>query len=210
MTWLVRWRYSIDEWVGFGLILPMEPARMPQYVSLFIIGMVAYRGNWLHRLPVRLGLVWLGIGVMASAGVVATQALLPGLVDDYLALEGGGRSWPALLRSTLEALIAAGLSLGLLVLFRCAFRRPRPLLATMAKASYPAYILHVYLVVGLQAGILSMPLPGLLKFATVAVFGVALSFGVGHWCGQVPGLRTVLGTKPASPPTPDTITVRRS
>lgn len=100
-----------DNWVTL-LVFPAEIAHLPQYVSLFVIGMMAYRGDWLRRLPTATGLIWLGIGVVAVAGRYAI--ILP-----------GGWEWlPAtltssgLFRSLWEALICVGLCVGLLTLFR--------------------------------------------------------------------------------------------
>jgi peptidoglycan/LPS O-acetylase OafA/YrhL len=101
-----------------------------------------------------------------------------------------------LLRTTLEALICAGLSVGLVVLFRALIRRPRRLLVAMATASYAAYILHMYLVIGLQVGIEGLTMPAFAKFALVAVSGTLLAFGNGHFSCKVPGVRVVLGTTP--------------
>jgi hypothetical protein len=72
---------------------------------------------------------------------------------------------------TWEAVICAGLSVGLIVLFREMLHRPRRPLVAMASASYAAYILNVYIVVGLQAGIEGRQLPAMVKFAPVAVLG---------------------------------------
>jgi peptidoglycan/LPS O-acetylase OafA/YrhL len=129
-----------------------------------------------------------------SAGIYAVQAF--GWWGDIMVR--GGLNWPSLLRSTLEALIAAGLSVGLVVLFREVFHRPSRLLVAMATASYAAYILHLYIVVGLQIGFGGLELPAVVKFAMVAVLGTALAFGLAHLSRRVPGMRIVLGTTPAT------------
>lgn len=193
-TWVVRGWFSVDEWVPMLFVLAAEPARLPQYVALFALGIMAYRGDWLRRIPMSVGVVWLGVGLAASIGVVAAQELLPDRWDGYLELERGGANWPSLLRSALEALVCAGLGVGVLVLFREAVRRPSRLLTMMASASYAAYILHLYLVVALQSVAVDLRLPVFVKFALVAVVGVALSFGLGHLSRRVPGARVLLGT----------------
>jgi hypothetical protein len=63
----------------------------------------------------------------------------------------------------------------------------------MATASYSAYILHLWIVLALQAGIKAIELPSLVKFIVVAVLGTVLAFGIGYLVGKVPGLRVVLG-----------------
>ncbi len=191
VTWIVRFWYPVDEWVPLLFVLAAEPASMTQYLSLFALGIVAYRNDWPRRMPTRTGIVWLGVGLLSAGAVYALGAL--GHWNDVLAI--GGVDWRSLVRASLEALVCAGLSVGLVVLFREIFRRPLRLLSAMANASYAAYILHIWVVVGLQVAVLGVELPPLVKFALVAVLGTTLTFGLAHLSRGVPGLRVVLGTR---------------
>lgn len=189
-TWVVRWWYEVDQWVPVLFLVPGEPAKMPQYVSLFVLGVLAYRGDWLRRIPTRTGTIWLCVGLAAAAVVVVLE--LAGLWADPQA--NGGLTWPSLVRCSLEAIICAGLAVGMVVLFRGLFRRSSRLLTASAKASYAAYILHVWIVVALQVSVEGLALQVFLKFAYVSVVGVVLSFGAGHLSQRVPGIRRLLGT----------------
>jgi hypothetical protein len=191
VTWIVRWWFPIDDWEPLFFVLAAEPAHLPQYLSLFTVGILAYHGDWLRRLPDAVGWVWLGIGVTASVGMYTLQGLAPDRWDDLVA--SGGLNWPSLVRATWESLLCVSLSAGLIVLFRTLFHRPRRLLAGMATASYAAYILHLWIVLAIQAGIEGSEPPAVAKFIVVAGLGIGLSFGIGHLSGKVPGLRFVLG-----------------
>lgn len=197
VTWVVRWWFPVDHWVPLLLVLPAEPANLTQYVSLFVLGILAYRSGWFERIPRSVGLVWLAVGVGAGAAVYSLQAF--GLWDVLTAT--GGLDGRSLVRVSLEVLICAGLSVGLVVTFREMFHRPQRFVAAMASASYAAYILHVFIVAGLQGAILGITAPAGAKFAVVAVLGVCLSFGIGYVSRFVPALRVVLGTgRPRSGP----------
>jgi len=195
VTWIVRIWYPIDEWVPLLFVVAAEPAHMPQYISLFAVGVVAYRGDWLRRLPQRLGMIWLGVGLVASAGIYVFKLGAPDRWDEITA--DGGFVAQSLVSSTWEALICVGLCLGLITLFRTMFTRTNRVLLAMAAASYAAYILHLTIVVLLQLGILELDLPATAKFMLVTAFGVVLSFGIAHLSRRVPGLRTILGTTPS-------------
>jgi len=173
-------------------VLPVEPAHLPEYVSMFALGIMAWRGDWLRRMPVRTGLTWLCIGLAAAGSVFAAQAF--GWWNDLMT--AGGLDWPSLARSTCEALICAGLSVGLIVVFRQIVRRPGRLLTTLAAASYAAYILHLYIVISLQNLLKPAALPAAAKFALVAVVGIVMSFGLALLSRRIPGLRIILGTRP--------------
>jgi hypothetical protein len=183
---VVRDWYPIDRWVTL-LVVPSEIAHLPQYLSLFVLGILAYRGDWLRRLPAATGMTWLGIGLAAAVARYAYS--LSG--QDWLAavpelLEG--LVWP-----TWEALMCVGLSVGLLVLFRERLNaQPGRLLSALSGAAYAAYIVHVLVVIGLQSGLASVSLPPFAKFIAVSLAGAALSFGIGHLLRQLPGARKVL------------------
>ncbi|HEX9373014.1 MAG TPA: acyltransferase, partial [Roseiflexaceae bacterium] len=52
-TFVVRVAFPVDRWVYPAPFIRVEPAHLPQYLSLFMIGSVAYRRDWLGRLPAR-------------------------------------------------------------------------------------------------------------------------------------------------------------
>ena len=142
-------------------------------VGMFALGVAAYRGDWLQRLPTSTGVIWMGIGLVASAGVFATQLAPPERVGDFLAF--GGSDARSLLYSTWEALICVGMVVGMIVVFRAVFRRTNRLLAAMVAVSYAAYILHLAIVIGVQFAIEGVDLPVLIKFGIVTAAGVALA-----------------------------------
>jgi glucan biosynthesis protein C len=195
MTWVVRWWFPIDEWVPLFFVLAAEPAHLPQYVMLFGLGTVAYRGDWLRRIPTRMGVIWLGIGVVAVAGVYAFKLGAPDRWDNVTA--SGGFSWQSLLSSAWEALICAGMCVGLIVLFRTLFHRTSRFLTALVAASYAAYILHLMIVIGLQFGLEGVDVPVSAKFGLVTVFGILFAFGIGYVSQWVPAVRAALGTSPA-------------
>jgi hypothetical protein len=190
VTWLVRAWYPIDRWERLLLVVPAEVAHLPQYASLFAIGLVAARRDWFRRFPTAPGLGWLGVGLAAAAWRYAYS--LSGLT----VLSASGTSWPGLASglfwSTWEALLCVGLSIGLVVLFReCANRQGR-LLRLLAANTYGVYLIHVLLIVGLQFAVAGADLPPLAKFAVVTLVGVPLCFLVADGLRRLPGLRRIL------------------
>lgn len=102
------------------------------------------------------------------------QLVLRGFLSGIIA--NGGLNWGSFVWSAWEAVICVGLCVGLLVLFREGINgRPGKLLSAMAGASYGAYIIHLFLLVGLQFGLHTAALPPFVKFVLVTLAGVALS-----------------------------------
>jgi glucans biosynthesis protein C len=181
MTFVVRIEYPINRWVyPFGL-LAAEVGHLPQYASMFVVGLLAYRGQWLERMPTRRGMLWLGIGIAGAA----MRYLLPIGTP-------GGLSVSSLIWSTCEALIAIGLCLGLIVLFREYVAAPNRLVRMAAPNTYGVYIIHVFVVLPLQLGLLTVTAPAQLKFALVTVVALLVSFALTTLLRQLPGVRAVL------------------
>ncbi len=194
-SWLVRSSYPIDEWVPLFFVLATEPAHLPQYMGMFAIGVIAYRGDWLRRISVATGMIWLTIGVVASAALYSVRAFSPETWRDVVDT-GEGLTIDSLMYPAWEAVICAGLSVGLIVLFRERFNRAGKILLAMAAASYTTYILHWMIVVFTQMGLEGVDMPILAKFLIVTGVGVILAFWLGHLARRVPGLRVVLGIQP--------------
>ncbi|MFE6764536.1 acyltransferase family protein [Streptomyces sp. NPDC057689] len=142
-TFLVRLRYPLDEWVPVLDFLQVEPARVPQYAAFFVLGVLAYRYDWLEEFDARVGCVWLSGGL---AGV--TVLFVIGADADCFG--PGGFSGPALVWAAYDSALCVSLCLGLLTVFRETVTRSSRLSAELAADSYGVYILHVPLVVAVQ------------------------------------------------------------
>jgi fucose 4-O-acetylase-like acetyltransferase len=192
LTFVVRIVSPIDRWVYLAPFIRVELAHVPQYLSLFILGIVAYRRDWLGQLPARTGRVWLTIGLAAAAVPYAATILdsfVPGEIDWFT---GGGLSIGALAWSTLEAFICVGLSVGLLTLFRERVNRQSALSRQLAAGSYTVYIIHVFPVVGLQMALAGSSLAPLAKFGIVTLLALPLCFALAYLLRKLPGFDRVL------------------
>jgi fucose 4-O-acetylase-like acetyltransferase len=181
VTFVVRIEYPIDRWVTLLGIMPAEIAHLPQYASLFVIGLLAYRGDWVRNLPTRTGMVWLAIGLGCSLAYVL-----------HPFGETEGLSLAQLIRSVWEAFLAVGLCLGLIVLFRQYAAAPGRLLQWAAPNAYGAYLVQLLVIVPLQTALLAVAAPALLKFGVVALVSIPVCFLMAAGLRRLPGLRQVL------------------
>lgn len=181
VTFVVRIDFPIDRWVNLFGLIGAELAHLPQYASLFVIGLLAYQGRWLNRMPTRTGMLWLGIGTVAAA-----------LRYIHPIGSGGGFSLDSLIWSTWEAFIATGLCVGLLVLFREYVATPNRLLRMAAPNAFGVYIIQQPVMIVLQLGLLALAAPALLKWSLVVLIGVPLCFGLSALLRRLPGARAVL------------------
>jgi fucose 4-O-acetylase-like acetyltransferase len=161
-SWVVRFRYTINQGVPFLYLVPAEMAHLPQYISMFVLGILAYRFKALDRLPTAVGMIWLGIGVASATW----------LYVDYLSGESfmmsqqiSGKNVGSLVWSAWEALTCVGLGVGLLTVFRDWINKPAGrMMSAITRAQYGAYIIHILVVIGAQAGLADLPLSPFIKF----------------------------------------------
>jgi glucan biosynthesis protein C len=191
VTWIVRIWYPIDRWAAFLFLIPSEVAHLPQYFSLFVVGILAYRYDCFRKMPTRVGLIWLWIGITTAGAYYAYrlvgQPLLPRITST------GGFNWKSLTWCLWEASICAGFCIGLPVLFREFLnKRPSKLGNIIILAAYGAYIIHLLVVVGVQIGIQSISLPPFFKFIIVSIVGSMLSFGICSVIRCIPGATKIL------------------
>lgn len=185
VTFLVRLRYPLDEWVPVLGFLQAEPARVPQYAAFFTLGILAHRYDWLERFDARTGWVWLSGGL---AGV----ALLFAVGTDADCFGPGGLNGPSAWWSLYESVLCVALGVGLLTLFReTPAGRGRPS-AELAAASYGVYIVHLPLVVTVQYGLAGRGLTAVGLWTAVCGLVLPASFLLAAGLRRLPGLRRVL------------------
>ena len=186
--------FVVRIWIPVGQqfrLLGWQLAHFPQYIALFIVGIVAYRRNWFSALSVAQAKVWLGI-------IVLLLLLFPALFVAAGALEGdidsafGGFHWQSLAYSVWEQFMCMAMVVTLLVWFRDKFNRQGSLARKMSAAAYATYIFHRPTITLLALALLSFKLDLALKFLLVAPLAVALSFLVGYVVKQLPLARDIV------------------
>jgi len=189
---IVRAFYQQDVWVQVLGVIPGEVVHMPQYWSLFVIGIIAGRGQWLENIPSSLGPKWLAIGLAAFVIALVTHPKANLISDGMLPV---GMSLGVLwgnLWGLLEAFVCVGLIVGFSVFSRERFSTPNRWLERLDQNVFGVYIIHVFIVVGLQEAILDITLPALVKFAVVTAVALTISFVSAALIRLIPGVKRVI------------------
>lgn len=174
-------------------ILNMQLCYFSQYILLFALGILAYRGDWLQRIPSSFGLFWfklaLRIGVPGFFAVLVVSGALHGDTTPLL----GGFHWQSALFSLWESFFCIGVCLGLTVLFRDHFNTRTRFAGWMSKNSFTAYMLQTPILVATTLALRTTHLPIGLKFLFACMIAVPTTFLVsGLFRPALPGLRRIL------------------
>jgi peptidoglycan/LPS O-acetylase OafA/YrhL len=191
LSFLVRTRIPIGRDVGDFPTL----AYLPQYLSFFILGIVAYRRGWFRTLPSSMGLV--GLVLALAAAVLLFPLAFSGQLFSLELTEGlanatGGGHWQSAVYALWDSSFAVGMCLFLITLFRRFFHEECGLGRFLSQQSYAVYIIHIPIIVFIAYAMRGIDLASLPKFGLASVIIVPTCFVVAYIVRRIPGVSRVL------------------
>ena len=180
-SYFIRQVSPQDHWIWpFGIIpLPMEPAHYLQYVMMFVLGILAYRFQWLEKMGNGTGLTALLIGAALAAG-------------NYLRDDGPWNAFVWKWFGIYESLMCIFISFGLIWLFRECISATSRFWQWCAAQSYGAYVFHLLLMLVLQDIVDGIWMGAFGKFLFIGVVTTILSFLLTWLVRMIPGVKKVL------------------
>jgi peptidoglycan/LPS O-acetylase OafA/YrhL len=181
ITHLMRtsWGFPVNRWIGLLGCIQMEPAHIPQYLSLFIIGIYAYRWSLLESITVTRNILWF----LPGAGIY---------VITVIQLYSAGRNSAFYMWEYREALLCTGICIGLLSFFKTFFNRRGRIMQILSDNTFGAYILHVPVVVALQYAFDPLQAGAFTLFAVVSCLSIPGSFLISILMRLIPGMKRIL------------------
>jgi hypothetical protein len=170
-TFVIRIWYPQNRWIGFLGFIQMEPAHIPQYTSLFVIGLFAGPRRWLETMPTRRGLIWLAIG----GGLAIMNYLLVGF---GIGSGAPSSNWRVCID---EAFLCVGFCIGLPVLFRELKLGASWSWRVLADNVLAVYVFHWAIVLLLQWGLIDAPVPKWVRLAATVMGAIVGSFALTNW-----------------------------
>ena len=181
ITHLMRtsWGFPHDRWILFLGFIQMEPAHIPQYLSLIIIGIFAYRWSFLESITTPCHILWLlpGVGIY---------------VITIIQIYSAGHDHGFFLWEYREALLCIGVCIGLLALFKKFFNRTGRIMQILSENAFGAYIIHVPIVVALQYAFDSVQTKAFTLFVVVSFLSIPGSFFASIFVRLIPGMKRIL------------------
>lgn len=185
MLFLTRIFLPPGDWAIFHLF---EPARMPAYITMFIIGIVAYKNRWIDKMPVSTGKIW---GIVSVLTILSTPFLLTFLLHGK-DMWAKGLTLNSFIVSAWDALLCVGLCISLPILFREKFNFQGKVLKKAADDSYGVYLLHPFIVIPFQCLLLDLPIHAFIKFIMATITGIILSYLICRVIKKIPRVTRVL------------------
>ncbi|MCM3713890.1 acyltransferase family protein [Alkalihalobacillus oceani] len=176
-NFIIRIWFPVGEWVSIFPFMPVEVGRLPQYISFFAFGILAYRYNWLGNISISTGVIWMVIGILAA--LMQFVNVLTGIQSLFI--------W-----TIIEGFIGVGLIIGILVIGREYWNNRRKLLAFMAGNVFTVYIIHIFIVYALQGVMEEISSGALTKFFIVTILSIILSFLFSYLIKKIAFLEKIL------------------
>lgn len=170
-------------------------AYLPQYLSFFVVGVIALRHNWLRTVPASMG----AAGFMTA--IVATVVLFPlAFSGQWFSLEVGealgnamgNGHWQSAVYALWDSLFAVGMTLAAITFFRRFFSGQSSLGRFLAEQSYAVYIIHIPIIVFLAYALRGIDLGPVLKLGVAAAIVVPVCFVVAYGIRRIPGVSRIL------------------
>ncbi len=164
-------------------------AYLPQYLSFFVVGIVASRFDWFRTIPNSMGVV--GFAAAALAGVILFPLAFSGQLFSLELTEAldnamGNGHWQSAVYALWDSIFSVGLCLGLITLFRRFFNGRARFGTFLSQQSYTVYIIHIPIIVFLAYALREIDLASLLKFGLAAVIIVPICFAVAYIVRKIP------------------------
>ncbi|MFL0268783.1 acyltransferase family protein [Candidatus Clostridium radicumherbarum] len=159
---------------------------LPQYLSFFLIGMVAFKRDWLRSIQGSLG----QLGFVFA--VLATIILFP------VAIIGGGSafighgSWQSAVFALWDSIFAVGMSMALITFFRRFVNGGKKFGQFLSQHSFTVYLIHVPIIVFLILAMRGLQMLPQLKFCLAAIVGLPLCFGAAYLIRLIPYAKKVI------------------
>lgn len=181
LSLIVRTYSKQDSWIWlFGFLLS-EPAHLPQYIMMVVLGMVAFRRNWLERLPNKVGVVCAVIALVISCCMWFAP-------KDSFILNLLCGNWYAF-----DSFTCIFMSVAFLWLFRNFANITNGFLKWCSGQAFGAYIFHVVLMTVFQFITDKLWMGGAIgKTIFVGISTCILVFGFTWLLRLIPGVKKVL------------------
>jgi glucan biosynthesis protein C len=185
--------FAVRLWMPVGSSFSLLNLQFPffvLYIALFIVGLIAYRRNWLLGLPEATGKLWLRIAIVLIL-LFVPMALAAGAMENDQSFRGGWY-WQAMAYALWESFVCFGMCIGLIYAFRRYLNRQGRLAKFLSPNAYTAYLIHAQVITATALLLRNVDLYPLLKYGVAIAVAVPLSFVLGNLIRKLPYTDRVL------------------
>lgn len=154
-------------------------AGFAHYFSMFILGIIAYRNQWLEKFTNQTGIICLTLGTICCLSIFLFSH------DAYTYIHRFRFCIP-------ETFICVFFNMGLLWLFRMVANKSNKKLSWLAEQSYGVYVVHLMIVFAIQNLMDHICMYAYLKYAIQSILAIAISYILVCLLRKLPGVKQII------------------
>lgn len=185
-AYLIRIRVPAGE-----MIIGLQLGYFPLYISMYVVGILAYRHNWLPQLTRQQSRLWVLLALAVTMMLPVLLTVVAGQIGDVDHFMGGG-GWRSFVYAVWEPVLCVGISMRMLVFFRDRLNGSNALTRNMARSTYTVYIIHPFVVVAGTYLSIRLPVGPMVQFLVLCVTSVIVCFVISDVLRRLPLLSRVL------------------
>lgn len=178
----LAWRVIVPDGSFWPFIGLPTPAFLPQYLSLFIVGVYAYRRGWFTSFP--RSTVWV-------SGIVTVLLAVTRLNTMVTPFDDESSVGATVLSVAVECAFAVSIILFLTSLFHRLLNHQNTVARSLSDNAFGVYFLHPLFVVGVAWAMAGWSAPALAKFAALAAIALPVTWGAAWLMRTLPAARRV-------------------
>ena len=171
--------------VGFQL------GHFTQYITLFVLGLLAYQSNWLNTITIRTG-KRLSVLVIIMILCFPVFYVIKAKTDMQLEWYSGGLHWQSLLYAVWEQIIGFSIIVTLLTFGRNLWNLPSTLWVKLSRYTFAVYIFHPLILISISLAVRNWEVDPSIKLLVVAPLAVAGSFLLAAVITRIPGVKRII------------------
>lgn len=181
VSFLVRLWYPSDR---VFIPLGFQFADFPLYIALFIVGLVAYRRNWLIKMPGKTGRFWMRIALFLAL-LWPPMVMFLGALENSAPFQGGWH-WQSVIAASWQTFLGISMCITMIYIFKNRFDQQRTLARFLSHNAYTAYLIHEAIITLVAVSVMGVMLYPLLKFGVMALVTIPLIFGLSSIVRKLP------------------------
>jgi len=157
-------------------MMNMQLSNFSSYIILFIVGIIAYRNNWLFRIPYSFGIAWFKAALIGGSIFWLAMMIQCVMCSGDLSRYAGGPYWQSAAYALWESFFCVGTCLGLTVIFREHFTETCKLSRFLSDNSFSVYLFHPPILILVTLALKDMAWHPMMKFAVSSALAVPICF----------------------------------
>ena len=169
--------------------LGFQFAHFTQYITMFILGLIAYRNNWLNKIEFKQGKQWLRVALILVFVVFPSIFLLANSPLDTF--QGNG-SWQSFSAAIWEQVTGISIMVAITAIAKYKWNYTTPLLQKMSRAAFATYIFHPLFVISICLLLKPLTISPAFKLLIAAPVAVIASFSFAFLIVRIPVIKDIV------------------